>query len=93
MNVCLETEIKEKLAQGKVEAEALKKEKKSEEGGVATLEDHLANPGPVCSLSLSLSPDMHILMMMGTQVIAENLGEPASKEELKKRMEELNQKK
>lgn len=36
---------------------------------------------------------MHILMMMGTQVIAENLGEPASKEELKKRMEELNQKK
>ncbi|KAL9535170.1 hypothetical protein SMMN14_01327 [Sphaerulina musiva] len=64
-------EIKEKLAQGKVEAEALKKEKKSE-GGVATLEDHLANPGPV---------------------IAENLGEPASKEELKKRMEELNQKK
>lgn len=46
MNVCLEIEIKEKLAQGKVEAEALKKEKKSE-GGVATLEDHLANPGPV----------------------------------------------
>lgn len=44
----MEIEIKEKLAQGKVEAEALKKkEKKSEEGGVATLEDHLANPGPV----------------------------------------------
>lgn len=43
----MKIEIKEKLAQGKVEAEALKKEKKSEEGGVATLEDHLANPGPV----------------------------------------------
>lgn len=42
----MEIEIKEKLAQGKVEAEALKKKEKGE-GGVATLEDHLANPGPV----------------------------------------------
>lgn len=67
-------EMKETLARGKVEAEALKEEKKEEKekGGGATLDNHLANPGPV---------------------IAENLGEPASKEELKKRMEELNQKK
>ena len=39
--------------------------------GLATMEDHKANPGPV---------------------MAENLGEPASKEELKKRAEELNKK-
>lgn len=38
-------------------------------GGVASMEHHKANPGPV---------------------MAENLGEPASKDELKKRAEELN---
>ncbi|KXT08617.1 hypothetical protein AC579_4463 [Pseudocercospora musae] len=55
-------EMKEKLAQGKAEAEAKKADK-------ASSQHHNANLGPV---------------------MAENLGEPASKEELKKRAEELN---
>ncbi|KXL42249.1 MAG: hypothetical protein FE78DRAFT_34598 [Acidomyces sp. 'richmondensis'] len=43
----------------------------SHHGGdrVASVHDHMANPGPV---------------------MAENLGQPASKEELKRRAEELN---
>ena len=42
---------------------------KATSGGVATFEDHKANPGPA---------------------ISENIGEPESKESLKKRAEELN---
>ena len=38
-------------------------------GGVATIQDHQANPGPQ---------------------ISQNIGEPASKEELRKKAEEMN---
>ncbi|KAF2211481.1 hypothetical protein CERZMDRAFT_98368 [Cercospora zeae-maydis SCOH1-5] len=58
-------EIKEQLAQGKSEADATK-------SGLASHQDHQANPGPVIVNKLSEAP--------------------ASKEELKKRSEELNKK-
>lgn len=76
-----QAEIKEKLAQSKSDADAKK-------SGLASQEHHQANPGPV-SRSTKCTRHVYILTM---QVIAENLGEPASKEELKKRSEELNKK-
>jgi len=59
-----DVEIKKHLEQETRNAEDAKREP-----GVATVNDHKANLGPV---------------------ISQNLGEPASKEELQKRAEELN---
>lgn len=75
--------MKSKLAEGAKDAEQAKAQRT---GNVASTEHHKANPGPV---SCDTHHQTHAAADL-PQVMAENLPEPASKEELKKRAEELN---